>query len=293
MIHLLYIANEEGSRIWHFVHPKIREDILEKIAGKDHAAIANLCYALATFGYETLGTNLQVVVFENAKMIFRYIKIEEDKTYLAIAVVDLMDQPSTVWRKISSFIKRYKDDLMFLERISQEPIPIEEVERTKLKLRREFITILDKSVRKFSILGRRDSKNLVAALIISLVFYFIMVGITYWIYKFTPIGSEMSSFAGVVFFLDFLLPAIFIGWITGYWKGGIINGLIVMIIALMVLASIWWDALVAISSSLLGLPSQALLAGILIASSILGGTMGLLAAATAWILVETRTLVPP
>ena len=293
MIHLLYIANEEGSRIWHFVHPKIREDILEKIAGKDHTAIANLCYALATFGYETLGTNLQVVVFENAKMIFRYIKIEEDKTYLAIAVVDLMDQPSTVWRKISSFIKRYRDDLMFLERTSQEPIPIEEVERTKLKLRREFITILDKSVRKFSILGRRDSKNLAAALIISLVFYFIMVGITYWIYKFTPIGSEMSSFAGVVFFLDFLLPAIFIGWITGYWKGGIINGLIVMIIALMVLASIWWDALVAISSSLLGLPSQALLAGILIASSILGGTMGLLAAATAWILVETRTLVPP
>ncbi|MHA1616762.1 MAG: hypothetical protein ACTSX9_05585 [Candidatus Njordarchaeales archaeon] len=292
MIHLLYIANEDGTPIWHFVHPKIREDILDKIAGKDHAAITNLLYALATFGYETLGTNLQVVVFENAKITFRFVKMNE-RNLLVVAVIDLLDHPSTVWRILSKFIKKCKNDLEALARTSEELVSTSELEKAKIRLTRTLTELLEGSIRKIIALGTRDFKNLTLAFFLGLIFYFAMVGVTYWFYKFTSMGNQMSTFAALVFLLDFLLPAVFIGWVTGYWKGAIINSLIVMVIALNTLAIIWWDALVAVATYFFSVSPQAVIVGVGLVGGILGGAMGLLAGLIAWLLVERRVLVPP
>ena len=290
MLHLLYIADENGSMIWHFVHPKIRTDFLEKIAGKDHAAITNLSYALAMFGYETIGSNLQVVVFENAKLIFRYIPCC-DKKLLVVAVVDLLDHPKAVWEIIEELVREGREDIENLLSTLEKPVSEQEIEKSKLKLTRILVSLLESRVRKIKILATRDYRNTIAALIPSILFYFLMAGLTIYLHQ-LYINMPANLLAGLLVIFNFLIPSIFIGWVTGFRKGAVINSVIVTILSLYILAALWWNALVTIAYYIFGVTQETILVGIFVIGLILGEAMGLIARSIAWRFVESKTLIP-
>ncbi len=294
MLHLLYLASEDGTPIWHYVHPQIPEWIINKIAGKDHSLIVSFLSAISMFGYETLGTNLQTVIFENVKMIFRYTELGGEKL-LAVALADLKDNPKVVWRIVDKLLSRYRDDVIGIIP-DEKRLPAEEqVNRVSLILRRDLNKMLDAKVRKIKALGARDRRNLMLSLIAGIIFYFATVGITYALHKqFNLLRPDMmTTFFYIITLLNFIVPAIFIGWITGYWRGALFNGIIIAIIGLTTLAGLWWSVLVNAAQAWLKVGMEAIIFGVIIVSGIIGGAMGLIAAFIAWILVERRTLVPP
>jgi len=294
MIYLTYLAAEDGTPIWHYVHPRIPDYILNTIAGKDHILIVNFLSAISMFGYDTLGSRLQVVEFENVKMTFRYINIG-NKKLLAVALIDPKDNPRLIWKLFEKLVRTYEDEILKITP-SDETIPeVSTVERISLLLTREFTKIIESRVRKINVLGRRDKKNLMVALALGLLFFFLTVGATYFLYKTYELlrPEKITLFFYTIVILNFIIPGIFIGFTTGYWKGALVNGIIVALIGLLTLTIIWLDPLTRAIIAVFSLSMETIILGILLVSAIIGAAMGLIAAFVAWFFIETRTLVQP
>ena len=292
MIYLTYLASEDGAPVWNYAHPRIPDYIIEHIAGKDHSLIVNFITAVSMFGYDTLGSRLQVVEFENVKMTYRYITLDGRKL-LAVAVVDLDDNPKLVWKIFDELIKKHKSEILEITPGDKLMLEKDTVDRVSMTLTREFTRIIDSRVRKISILGRRDQKNLIAGLILSLIFYFVMIGVTYVLYKSYDLlnPERIALFLYLVALSNFVIPGVFTGWVNGYWKGALLNALIVALIGLSTLTAIWWQALYNSIQAALRIPTETMILGIILVEAIIGAGMGLIAAFVAWFFVETRTLV--
>lgn len=291
MIYLTYLASEEGTPIWFYVHPKIPDYILEKIAGKDHGLIVNFLSAVSMFGYDTLGGKLQIVEFEHVKMSYKYIDVN-GKKLLAVALTDPMDNPKLVWKVFDEFIKKNQHHLEKIIPSEDLLLDKEVVDKTSMILNREFTKILENRVRLFKVLGKRDLRNLLVSLVLGIIFYAITIGITYWLYKSYSLQNNPTLFFYILTFLNFIIPGVFIGWVTGYWRGALINGIIIALISILVLTAVWWAQLTAAVEALYRIGPETIMLGVLIVAGIIGGAMGLIAAFVAWFFVETRTLVP-
>lgn len=291
MIYLTYLASEEGTPIWFYVHPKIPDYILEKIAGKDHGLIVNFLSAVSMFGYDTLGGKLQIVEFEHVKMSYKYIDVN-GKKLLAVALTDPMDNPKLVWKVFDEFIKKNQHHLEKIIPSEDLLLDKEVVDKTSMILNREFTKILENRVRLFKVLGKRDLRNLLVSLVLGIIFYAITIGITYWLYKSYNLQNNPTLFFYILTFLNFIIPGVFIGWVTGYWRGALINGIIIALISILVLTAVWWAQLTAAVEALYRIGPETIMLGVLIVAGIIGGAMGLIAAFVAWFFVETRTLVP-
>jgi len=291
MIYLTYLASEEGTPIWFYVHPKIPDYILEKIAGKDHGLIVNFLSAVSMFGYDTLGGKLQIVEFEHVKMSYRYIDVN-GKKLLAVALTDPMDNPKLVWKVFDEFIKKNQHHLEKIIPSEDLLLDKEVVDKTSMILNREFTKILENRVRLFKVLGKRDLRNLLVSLVLGIIFYAITIGITYGLYKSYNLQNNPTLFFYILIFLNFIIPGVFIGWVTGYWRGALINGIIIALISILVLTAVWWAQLTTAVEALYHIGPETIMLGVLIVAGIIGGAMGLIAAFVAWFFVETRTLVP-
>ncbi len=291
MIYLMYLASEEGTLIWNYVHPKIPDHILERIAGRDHSLMVNFLSAVSMFGYDALGSRVQIIEFEHVKMSYRYIDLDGIRI-LAVAITDPEDNSKLVWSAFEDFLNKNRQ---YLERIVPGDAGLinqEGAEKASLILSRELTRTLERKVRKFEVLGRRDLKNMLIALVIGIVFYAISISITYVMYTSYGLQYDLTEFFITIVFLDFILPGAFIGWITGYWRGALINGIIVAILSLTVLTAIWWPQLLGAVLSIFNIRPEIIIVGVVIVAGVIGAAMGLIAAFVAWYFVEIRTFVP-
>ncbi len=291
MIYLMYLASEEGTLIWHYVHPKIPDYILERVAGRDHSLMVNFLSAVSMFGYDALGSRVQIIEFEHVKMSYRYIDVDGVRI-LAVAITDPEDNPKLVWRVFESFLNRNKETLDKIIPGETGLIDQEEAEKASLILTRELTKTLESRVRKFEILGRRDTKNMLIGLVIGIIFYALTITTTYLLYSAYGLQNDLTRFFELIILLDFILPGIFIGWVTGYWRGALINGIIVAMLSISVLTGIWWPQLVGAVRSIFNIGMEVIVIGVMIVAGIIGAAMGLIAAFIAWFFVEIRTFVP-
>lgn len=287
----MYLASEEGTLIWRYVHPKIPNHILERVAGRDHSLIINFLSAVSMFGYDALGSRVQIIEFEHVKMSYRYLDIDGMKM-LAVAITDPEDNPKLVWNVFEAFLNKNKEQLSKIVPGETGLIDQGEAEKASLILSRELTKTLEKRVRKFEILGYRDIKNTVTGLVIGIIFYAFTITITYLMYSIFNLQSDLTRFFEIIILLDFILPGAFIGFITGYWRGALINGIIIAMLSTSILTVIWWPQLVGAIQSIFNISMEVIVIGVLIVSGIIGAAMGLIAALVAWFFVETRTFVP-
>ena len=291
MIYLTYLTTEEGTPVWFFVHPKTPDYIFDKIAGKDHSLIVNFLSAVSMFGFDTLGSRLQIVEFEHVKMSYRYIDFNGQKL-LAVALTDLHDNISLVWNIFDKFMKKNYEKFSEIIPSESELLEKDKVDKFTKELQEDFEKMLQNRVRKIPALGKRDFKNLLISLIVGILFYSITIVITYFSFKTYNLQNDPTTFFYLIIVLNFIIPAIFIGWLTGFWTGALLNGAIISTVNILVLSAIWWNQLVLAVSALFHVSLAVIAIGVLIVAGIIGAAMGLLAALVAWFLVETRTLVP-
>jgi len=290
MIYLLYIAWEDGRLIWHYIHPEIPEEIIEHIAGKDHRVISGFISALSMFSYEMLGSMIQTVTLETAKITYRYVELDGQKL-IAVAVVDKEDHVKIVWKIIDEFLHAQKDEILKISK----PLEMSEYEKITLKFNSYLTKILKKRQRKPEIFAYRDKKSTLYALFTGLIIYLAMIGLVFFInreFALTAAG-RIDELIYTIVLLNFIIPGIVIGYVTGYVRGALLNSLLISILTLLTLAALWWPVIVNIAQGILHISEEAVLTGIIIVSIVLGGGMGLIAATIAWFFVETRTLVPP
>jgi len=290
MIYLLYIAWEDGRLIWHYIHPEIPEEIIERIAGKDHSVITGFISALSMFSYELLGSRMQSVILENVKITYRYVELDGHKL-IGVAITDLKDDMKLVWRIIDRFLREEKENI--LKMMTQ--ISSEEYERLSLIFKSHLTKILKKAQRKIEKLAHRDARSLVYSFLVSIAVYAVMIGLVYYLNKtFSLIElGRMDELVYLILMFNFIIPGVIIGYTTGWVKGTLINSILISILTLATLSLIWWPILVNIASSMLHISPEAVIIGIFFVALILGGGMGLVASIVAWLLVESRKLVPP
>jgi len=291
MIYLMYLASEEGTLIWHYVHPKIPDHILERVAGRDHSLMVNFLSAVSMFGYDALGSRVQIIEFEHVKMSYRYLNIGGMRI-LAVAITDPEDNPKLVWNVFDAFLNKNKEQLEKITPGETGLIDQEEAEKASLILSRELTKTLEGRVRKFEALGRRDMKNMIIGLMLGIIFYAFTITATYLMYSAYGLHNDLTKFFEIIVLLDFILPGVFIGWVTGYWRGALIDGIIVAILNISVLTGIWWLQLVGAIQSMFNIGMEVIAIGVIIVAGVIGAAMGLIAAFVAWFFVEIRTFVP-
>ena len=297
MIYLFYIAEAGGIPIWKYEHPRTPDEIIENITGRDDAIVVGYLSTISHFSKTTLGSQVQMINLGKYNMYYWYFRID-NKDMIGLVVCDAKDKKEAVLRVIEKFIEDNYDSFKEFVDLVTGNIPEDEeaarkVEILSKKLSGRFQEFLDSNVRSLKYLSMRDFRTILIGSITAYAFFLVMLLITFYLdstYQWFARG-EMGILVSVIVVLDFLLPAVVLGYTVGFRDGALIGGLITGIAMVSTVLFIYHEHVYA--WSLQWKMGLFLYPAILVLIFVIGGIIGLIASFIGENLVEKRTLVIP
>ncbi|MHA1664957.1 MAG: hypothetical protein ACTSVW_03915 [Candidatus Njordarchaeales archaeon] len=290
MIYMVYISKSTGELIWSFKHPKAPKDVLGSIAGKEDSLISGFISAITNFGYETIGDRIQSMDFMKIKMLYRYVMIGEENL-LIVAITDREDIPATVWRIINSFISQSQGIIKkMIEPLLLQPGELDEIYN---KLETNFLNYLNRYVRKIPQIAYRNNQTIIIGMLSGIISFFLMFLVTLWINDVYGLYSSgrFETLLYVIFFNNFLIPSLVIGWVTGFARGALIASAFTSVVVIVSLSINFSDVIFSFAGAWnIGM---AVVFGVLVVAFIIGAAMGIISSTFARMFVESRTLIPP
>lgn len=273
-----------GTPKWDFIHPETPRPLMERLAKyRDH--VASFIYAIIeAFGGEILGDQLRELRLSEIQVIFSVLK-HKDLLFYVVFVADIKDNPKAVNKIFMEFYKKYYND--FDELLTSEIISQTLIE----KLRTAMAQFLVQFTRVNKLFGTRDIRHLIASYVVSLAITFVLVGITWLInHMLGLMDSSPITFALLVFFMVFVLPALPIGYLTEYRRFAVLIAYMNSITTVVGATIVWQPLLLSYARFVWEATTEYILLG----AAILGGLMlGTILAMLSYIIAqffEYRTL---
>ena len=296
MIYLLYLAESGGVPLWKYEHPRIPDEIVENITGKDDSIIVGYLSAISHFSKVTLGSQVQMMNFGKFNMYYWYFSIK-DKPLIGLVICDALDKKEAVYKTIYEFLERNKELLEEYIDLA-EKIPENDELGRQLEIKGRILSgnlqeILDEKVRPVKYLANRDKATIVFGSVATYLFF--LFALTLTIYLNNTLGwfarGEIGILVSVIVILDLILPSLILGYLVGFREGALYGGFITGIAIILTLTIIYFNSIELWAAQWkLGVFVYPLWGVIVF---ILGGAIGLVASFVSEYFIENNTLIPP